>query len=107
MRPFGRLLLAVFAATAAATPRGAAREAAPPQLGDRSHAVYDLTCASELGRRQVTLFANGTIRLRDQVGKIAEMRLGELTRGELEGYLRRMAEEDLSEVDDTRLGPSG
>ncbi|HVS02654.1 MAG TPA: hypothetical protein VMT16_07790, partial [Thermoanaerobaculia bacterium] len=46
-------------------------------------------------------------RLRDQVGKIAEMRLGELTRGELEGYLRRMAEEDLSEVDDTRLGPSG
>lgn len=81
--------------------------AAPAPLGDRSRELLDYRCESELGRRQVTLFANGTVRLWEGLRESPRMTLGELSPGELDGYLRRLRGEDLSEVDETRLGPEG
>jgi hypothetical protein len=65
---------------------------------DRSSEVLRLDCASRLGRREVTLFGNGTIRLRDgPIGK-EWMGLAELGLEELQGTLRRLADEDLSDA---------
>lgn len=67
---------------------------------------YD--CASDIGRRDLTLFANGTLRLREATeGEDPRMRLAELGRAELAAYLARLAEEDLSEVDVQRPEASG
>ena len=66
--------------------------------------VIRLDCANELGRREVTLFANGTIRLRD--GKEGEELLGlaEVGPSEYQAFVERLKGENLSEVQ--RL-PSG
>ena len=57
-------------------------------------------CSSEIGRRDLTLFANGTLRLRETAeGDETRMRLAELGRAELAAYLVRLADEDLTEVD--------
>ncbi|HEY6324500.1 MAG TPA: hypothetical protein VJA16_23385 [Thermoanaerobaculia bacterium] len=65
---------------------------------NRSIEVLRLDCASRLGRREVTLFGNGTIRLRDgPIGK-EWMGLAELGPDELQGTLRRLGEEDLSDA---------
>jgi len=73
---------------------------APGSTGpsDRSREVLRFDCASRLGRREVTLFGNGTIRLRDgPIGK-EWMGLAELGPDELQGTLRRLGEEDLSDA---------
>ena len=80
---------------------------APAPLGDRSRELLDYRCANELGVRQVTLFANGTVRLREGLGEKPRMQLGELGPVELDGYLRRLAAEDLSEVHDRRESAEG
>lgn len=81
------------------------RERTPPSAfeslpsGDlRSLIVLRLDCASDLGRREVTLFGNGTVRLRDGQAGEEEMLLGELEPEALEGILARLEAEDLSEV---------
>ena len=84
---------------------GAQTSLAPP--GDRSRELLDYRCENDLGRRQVTLFANGTVRLWDGLHASARMTLGELSPPELEGYLRRLQAADLSEVDESREGPEG
>lgn len=57
-------------------------------------------CTSAIGRRDLTLFANGTLRLREtERGGETRMRLAELGRAELAAYLARLGDEDLSEVD--------
>jgi hypothetical protein len=59
---------------------------------------YD--CHSRIARRDLTLYANGTLRLREaNKGEARRMRLAELGRAELGAYLARLAAEDLSEVD--------
>lgn len=61
--------------------------------------LLDYDCRSDLSRRAVTLFANGTLRLRQgPVGEEA-VSLVELTPEDLRGYRRRLAAEDLSETD--------
>ena len=66
----------------------------------RSIELLGYGCASSIGRWDLTLFANGTLRLREtQEGELPRMRLAELGRGELAAYLARLAEEDLTEVD--------
>jgi hypothetical protein len=90
------------------TSRPAAGGLAPTSpAGDRSVELLDYRCESELGRRQVTLFANGTVRLWEGLREDPRMTLGELSPEELQGYLRRLRGEDLSEVDATREGPEG
>jgi hypothetical protein len=78
--------------------------AAPPVVAQgedpRSIELLRYGCGSKIGRRDLTLFANGTLRLREaEEGKEPRMRLAELGRGELAAYLVRLAEEDLTEVD--------
>jgi hypothetical protein len=74
---------------------------------DRSVQVFDFQCGSPLGRRQVSLFANGTVRLREgEPGKEA-MGLAELRTEELRGALARLAEENLAEIDLLPRGVDG
>ncbi len=79
--------------------------AAPPS--DRVTEVLRFDCANQLGRREVTLFGNGTIRLRDgPLGK-EWMGLAELAPDELQGTLRRLAAEDLSDASHAPQGVVG
>ena len=55
-------------------------------------------CRSELGRREITLFGNGTVRLREGLHDSQLMTLGELGPDELAAFLARLREEDLSEA---------
>jgi hypothetical protein len=73
----------------------------------RSTEVLRLDCANTLGRREVTLFANGTIRLRD--GKPGEelMGLAEVGPEEYEGFVERLKGENLSEVGRLPTGVEG
>ena len=74
---------------------------------DRVVEVVRYECANELGRREVTLFGNGTIRLRDgEIGKEA-MGLSELGPQELDGFLNRLREVDLTRLDRLERGVEG
>jgi hypothetical protein len=74
---------------------------------DRSFEVFDLDCASPLGRRQVTLFANGTVRLREGESGKEAMGLAELDPDALHGALARLAAENLGEIDQLPRGVDG
>jgi hypothetical protein len=95
------------AAALLAPPVLATGPSTPPDLSDRSHELLDYTCANDLGERRVTLFGNGTVRVRDGLGGKTTMTLGEIPPDRMEGYVRRLGAEDLTEVDETRLGPEG
>lgn len=73
----------------------------------RSAVVLRYDCASEVGRREVTLFANGTVRLWDGPPEDQRMSLVELEPDELEGFLVRLDREDLSEEPDAYHGIEG
>ena len=74
---------------------------------DRLVEVIRYECANSLGRREVTLFGNGTIRLRDgEIGKEA-MGLSELGPKELDGFLNRLREVDLTRLDRLERGVEG
>lgn len=109
MRRFGVVLLFFFGALLPPPPSALA--AAPAGLSgardDRSFEVFDFDCTSPLGRRQVTLFANGTVRLREgELGKEA-MGLAELDSDALHGALARLGEENLGEIDQLPRGVDG
>jgi hypothetical protein len=82
---------------------------APPSFAKdaRSTEILRLDCANSLGRREVTLFANGTIRLRE--GKPGEelMGLAELGPAEYEAFSERLKAENLSEVGRLPAGVDG
>ncbi|HSL81869.1 MAG TPA: hypothetical protein VLF66_03785 [Thermoanaerobaculia bacterium] len=94
--------LAVVAGAAAGEPVPALGQESreDPFLGrdPRSIVVLRFECASDLGRREVTLFGNGTVRLWEGAPGEEEMSLGELAPEALDGTLARLAAEDLSEV---------
>ena len=89
------------------------------ERGDRSRILLRLDCASQIARQDLTLFANGTVRLREQLveqhqvessdfGRPVDpdkdalhMYLGELSPEELEGYLERFRRENLTESSET------
>ncbi len=102
---------AALGARATAAASGPAAEAGGGDL--RSRVVLDRDCASRLGTRRVTLFANGTIRLRVRASEESEggvtdqMKLGELDRGELQAYRNRLTAIDLSESESTGLSARG
>lgn len=64
----------------------------------RSRVLLRRECLGENGRADVTLFANGTIRLREGEEPERSMRLGELPRDVLEAYVNRLEEIDLTET---------
>lgn len=92
--------LAVLAALAASAT--AVAQSADP----RTVELLRRDCRSDLGRRDLTLFANGTVRLRvwDAAGKL-DMDLLELGPGETEAYTTRLSRADLSDVDLPPAGP--
>ena len=55
-----------------------------------------------MGREELTLFGNGTVRVRLRTEEKDEMRLAELNKQEVEAYLNRLQAEDLSEVPEGR-----
>lgn len=73
----------------------------------RSRVLVREECGSSIGRREVTLFANGTIRLREGPPGAEEMVLGEVGSGEVEAYVRRLGGEDLGETDVEEGSPEG
>ena len=84
---------------AAGTALPAARGGNPPrQIDNRSLELVRRDCSTRLGRHEVTLFANGTIRLRRWSGDDATLTLAELGREEVEAFRRRFAAIDLRET---------
>ncbi len=92
-----------------------------PLADRRSIEVVNLDCASELGRERLTLFANGTVRLRRDPPSTTgvslttglgveprvietEVFLGEMGPDELDIYLDRLRVIDLSKVREEGLG---
>lgn len=73
--------------------------ATPTSEDPRSQVVLEQICSNDFTRRELTLFANGTLRQRDGEGATRTMRLAELGQVEYDAYLRRFAEirfEDLA-----------
>lgn len=56
----------------------------------RSRVILSSDCRTTSSRRELTLFANGTLRIFDGLGATREMRLAELGRAELEAYVARL-----------------
>jgi len=73
----------------------------------RSWELLDLDCASDLGYHRMTLFANGTVRLKVRDEEADRMKLRELNPDELTGYLNRLRGEDLSESESSARSTSG
>jgi hypothetical protein len=75
--------------------------AALPVRGEdnRSIEVVRYNCQTETMRREVTLFANGTVRLRDGMIGREWMGLTELNPEELEGFVNRLSAENLTDIE--------
>lgn len=63
--------------------------------------VFRLDCANQHYRREVTLFGNGTIRVREGYASAPEMWLGELDTESTRALIARLMEPDLAEVPET------
>lgn len=63
--------------------------------------VFLLNCANDHYRREVTLFGNGTIRVREGYAATPEMWLGELDEETTRALILRLLEPDLAEVPPT------
>jgi len=83
-----------------------ASAAGPRSTSDRSTEILRYDCGNTLGHRELTLFANGTVRIRDGERGKELMGLQELNPDELRGMVNRLREEDLSE-DRTEKGVQG
>jgi len=79
----------------------------PAIADDRSLEVIRFDCTTDTTRREMTLFANGTIRLRDGPIGNESMGLAELGPDELQSFLNRLAGEDLSESRSPERGVEG
>ncbi len=64
----------------------------------RVYEIFDWDCESPLGRREITLFGNGTLRRREGERGNERLGLAELSPEELEAAVARLRGEDLSEV---------
>lgn len=96
------LVAAAFGLAALAAGRLAAQGEDP-----RSAVVVRLECRSVLGRREVTLFLNGTVRVREGLAGQEQLLLGEYGPDEVAAFRRRLAESDLSETDPSESTPEG
>ncbi|HEV7787164.1 MAG TPA: hypothetical protein VGQ28_17620 [Thermoanaerobaculia bacterium] len=73
----------------------------------RSLEIVRYDCLTETTRREITLFGNGTVRVRDGLIKHEWMGLAELGPDELQGFLNRLGEEDLSQAVSPERGVEG
>jgi hypothetical protein len=65
----------------------------------RTVVLVRLDCSSQLGRREVTLFLNGTVRIREGTAGSEQLLLGEYGPDEVAAFRRRLAEVDLTEAE--------
>jgi hypothetical protein len=79
----------------------------PAAADDRSVEIVRFDCTTSTTRREVTLFANGTIRLKDGLIDREWMGLVELGPDELQAYVNRLSGEDLSEERSPEKGVEG
>lgn len=73
------------------------------QTDSRSARLVELlrmSCSNDLGLREITLFGNGTLRLRDGLGEDIKMWLHELEPPERDGFVNRLLEENWDETED-------
>jgi hypothetical protein len=84
-----------------------ARTGSAAELSAKSTELVDHRCVGELAEDQLTLFANGTVRLRERVGEREDMLLAELERNEIDGFVARLRDIDLSEAESLRQGITG
>lgn len=68
----------------------------------RTWEIVRRECRTTISRQEVTLFANGTLRLKTRDPERDEMQLAELLPEEVEAFIRRLEAEDLSEVPEGR-----
>jgi hypothetical protein len=80
---------------------------AQPIPGGRGDVLVRRDCRSSIAREEVTLFGNGTVRLRS--GPLGEERmvLGEVSREEVESLVAAIRREDLREAGAGAAGPEG
>ena len=74
----------------------------------RSWEIVRRDCRTSISRQEVTLFGNGTLRLKTRDEEKDEMQLAELPPEDADAFVRRLEAEDLSEVAEGReetLGP--
>ena len=83
-------ILASLTLTLAASRAGA-------EVDRRSHELVRRECRAVIDTEDVTLFANGTVRLISKHDEERSVQLTELTPDEVEAFLRRVREVDLSE----------
>lgn len=76
-------------------------------VDDRSFEIVRYDCVTDTTRHEITLFRNGTIRVRDGLIKHEWMGLAELGPDELQGFLNRLGEEDLSLAESPEKGVEG
>jgi hypothetical protein len=100
------LMVAVTVGPAAPTPL-TEKPAAAPDPGDRTRQLLRYSCGNPLGHREITLFANGTVRLRDGEPGKEWMGLAELDPEALEGAANRLAAEDLRDAEGLPSGMDG
>lgn len=79
----------------------------PLPADQRSEELLRRDCSSRLGRNELTLFANGTLRLREWEGDETTMRLAEIGRDELDAYQRRLSAGDPGDRNYASSGVSG
>ena len=74
---------------------------------ERSVEVLRFDCRTDTTRHEITLFGNGTIRVRDGLIDREWMGLAELGSDERQGFVNRLAGEDLSESASPEKGVEG
>ena len=68
----------------------------------RSWEIVRRDCRTSISREEVTLFGNGTLRLKSRIEERDEMHLAEMPPEDVEAFVRRLEAEDLSEVPEGR-----
>lgn len=82
-------------------------EPEPERRDPRSHELLMVRCSSLLGERELTLFANGTLRLKRAQEGERSLHLAELPPAELESYRESLAKETVAAGRRPRKGPAG
>lgn len=75
---------------------------------DRTRELLKYTCSSSFGEHELTLFANGTLRLWEGAADERTMSLAELTPDELRAYVERLSRKPYDRSQQSNAGgPSG
>lgn len=97
MRGLGRAALATLVGLALWLSAGSLR-AGEARTDSRTRELFRRECLTDANRQDLTLFGNGTLRLREGARDNQHMVLAELNRDELSGIVRRLKESNYSDA---------